>query len=45
MTHVAMQQVDDHGSPVTWGAHVTDTEYTAVPASADHVHPPTPETI
>jgi quercetin dioxygenase-like cupin family protein len=29
MTHIAMQQVDDQGSPVTWGEHVTDEEYTA----------------
>lgn len=29
MTHTAMQQVDDEGSPVTWGRHVTDAEYTA----------------
>lgn len=27
MTHIALQQVDDQGSPVTWGAHVTDEEY------------------
>jgi quercetin dioxygenase-like cupin family protein len=27
MMHVAMQQVDDQGSPVTWGRHVTDEEY------------------
>ena len=27
MTHLAMQEVDDQGSPVTWGAHVTDEEY------------------
>jgi quercetin dioxygenase-like cupin family protein len=29
MTHIAMQQVDESGSPVTWGEHVTDDEYTA----------------
>ena len=29
MTHLAMQEVDDQGSPVTWGAHVTDEEYSA----------------
>jgi quercetin dioxygenase-like cupin family protein len=29
MTHVAMQQVDDQGSPVTWGHHVTNDEYNA----------------
>jgi hypothetical protein len=26
-------QVDDQGSPVTWGEHVTDDEYNAAPAS------------
>jgi quercetin dioxygenase-like cupin family protein len=31
MTHLAMQQVDDQGSPVTWGEHVTDEEYSAAP--------------
>jgi hypothetical protein len=29
MTHLAMQEVDDQGSPVTWGEHVTDEEYNA----------------
>jgi quercetin dioxygenase-like cupin family protein len=29
MTHLAMQEVDDRGSPVTWGDHVTDEEYSA----------------
>jgi hypothetical protein len=32
MTHIAMQEVDDSGSPVTWGEHVTDEEYGAPPA-------------
>jgi quercetin dioxygenase-like cupin family protein len=32
MTHLAMQEVDDQGSAVTWGAHVTDEEYGAAPA-------------
>ena len=27
MTHLAMQEADDSGSPVTWGEHVTDEEY------------------
>jgi len=31
MTHLAMQQVDDSGSPATWGKHVTDEEYDAAP--------------
>lgn len=29
MAHIAMHEVDDEGSPVTWGEHVTDEEYTA----------------
>jgi quercetin dioxygenase-like cupin family protein len=33
MTHLAMQEVDDQGSPVRWGEHVTDEEYaTAQPS-------------
>jgi len=31
MTHVAMQEVDETGSPVNWGEHVTDHEYDAAP--------------
>jgi len=31
MTHFAMQEVDDTGSPVTWGEHVSDEEYGAAP--------------
>ena len=31
MTHIAMQEVDDQGSPVTWDEHVTDDEYNAAP--------------
>jgi hypothetical protein len=31
MTHLALQQVDDSGSAVTWGVHVTDEEYGAAP--------------
>ena len=31
MVHLAMQQNDDSGSPVTWGRHVTDDEYAAAP--------------
>ena len=33
MTHIAMQDADDSGSPVTWGEHVTDEEYSAAPAA------------
>jgi quercetin dioxygenase-like cupin family protein len=32
MTHIAMLEVDDEGSPATWGDHVTDDEYAAAPA-------------
>jgi quercetin dioxygenase-like cupin family protein len=32
MLHVAMQQVDDQGSAVTWGEHVSDDAYVAAPA-------------
>ena len=35
MVHVAMQQNDDAGSPVTWGRHVTDEEYAATPSAGD----------
>jgi quercetin dioxygenase-like cupin family protein len=31
MTHIAMLEVDDEGSPATWGDHVTDEEYAAAP--------------
>jgi hypothetical protein len=31
MVHIAMQQSDDTGSPVTWGEHVTDEQYAAAP--------------
>jgi quercetin dioxygenase-like cupin family protein len=34
MVHIAMQEADDTGSPVSWGAHVTDEEY-AAPRAAD----------
>jgi quercetin dioxygenase-like cupin family protein len=33
MTHLAMQQVDEQGTAVTWGEHVSDEEYAAPPAS------------
>jgi quercetin dioxygenase-like cupin family protein len=35
MTHIAMQEVDDQGSPVTWGDHVSDEEYAAAPPRED----------
>lgn len=34
MVHVAVQQHDESGSPVTWGRHVTDDEYAAARAAA-----------
>jgi quercetin dioxygenase-like cupin family protein len=32
MTHLAMLEVDDEGNSASWGAHVTDEEYTAAPS-------------
>ena len=32
MTHLAMLDVDDEGNSATWGPHVSDEEYRAVPA-------------
>jgi hypothetical protein len=29
MVHIAMQQNDECGRPVTWGEHVTDEQYGA----------------
>lgn len=31
MTHLAMQEADETGSPVTWGEHVSDEEYGSAP--------------
>src|SRR3954451_7967422 len=31
MTHIAIQQADESGSPVSWGAHVTDEQYGQAP--------------
>ena len=33
MVHLALQQVDDQGSAVAWGEHVSDADYGAEPAS------------
>jgi hypothetical protein len=33
MVHLAMQQNDESGSPVTWGRHVSGEEYAEAPAS------------
>lgn len=32
MIHIAIQQADESGSPVSWGRHVTDEEYAKAPA-------------
>ena len=32
MTHIAIQEADENGSPVSWGEHVTDEQYSATPA-------------
>jgi quercetin dioxygenase-like cupin family protein len=32
MVHIAIQETDETGSPVTWGRHVTDEEYGSAPA-------------
>jgi quercetin dioxygenase-like cupin family protein len=31
MAHLSMVEVDDKGNSATWGAHVTDTEYSQAP--------------
>jgi quercetin dioxygenase-like cupin family protein len=33
MAHIAIQEVDESGSPVTWGEHVTDGDYLAALAT------------
>jgi quercetin dioxygenase-like cupin family protein len=33
MTHIAIQEADEAGSPVSWGRHVTDDEYQGLSAS------------
>ncbi|MFC7342073.1 cupin domain-containing protein [Saccharopolyspora griseoalba] len=35
MTHIAIQQNDESGNPVTWGRHVADQEYGTSTTSAD----------
>ena len=35
MVHVAMLEVDEDGSPATWGDHVSDEEYRAAPTIDD----------
>jgi len=34
MTHIAIQEADESGSPVTWGAAVSDDEYNAGPSTS-----------
>ncbi len=34
MTHIAIQEADESGSPVSWGKHVSEEEYNAGRASA-----------
>ena len=31
MTHIAIQQADEHGNVVDWGEHVTDEQYRQAP--------------
>jgi quercetin dioxygenase-like cupin family protein len=31
MTHIAIQQADEHGKPVDWGRHVSGDEYAQAP--------------
>jgi quercetin dioxygenase-like cupin family protein len=33
VTHLALQEADDSGSPVTWGEHVTEEQYSAAPST------------
>jgi quercetin dioxygenase-like cupin family protein len=33
MTHTAIQEADETGSPVTWGEHVTDEQYDTPPST------------
>lgn len=33
MIHLAIQEVDESGSPVTWGRHVTAEEYGQIPVN------------
>jgi len=35
MVHIAIQQIDESGSPASWGRHVTDAEYAAPPSPGD----------
>jgi quercetin dioxygenase-like cupin family protein len=33
LTHLALVEVDEHGTSATWGEHVTDDEYGAAPSA------------
>jgi hypothetical protein len=35
MTHIAIQQADESGSPVSWGEHVSDEQYEQAPDIAE----------
>jgi quercetin dioxygenase-like cupin family protein len=35
MTHIAIQMADESGSPVTWGKHVSDEEYSQAPDDSE----------
>ena len=35
MTHIAIQQADERGTPVYWGRHVSDDEYAQAPSFED----------
>lgn len=35
MVHIAMQEADESGSPVTWGEHVSDEQYAAAVSRDD----------
>ena len=35
MTHIAMLEVDDEGTPAAWGDHVSDEEYAAAPSISE----------
>jgi quercetin dioxygenase-like cupin family protein len=36
MAHVAIQEADEHGAPVTWLEHVTDEEYASAKTGASY---------
>ena len=38
MTHIAMQQANEQGTPVEWGRHVSDDEYAQAPPLGEDTH-------